>query len=307
MIADLAVRARSVPILSELDRRGVKLRRSGAEWIGPCPRCGGRDRFSVNSAKAIFHCRRSGAGGDVIDLVQYLDEVDFASAARMLKEGVAPAHVPPADAGAEHRQHSLAHDDWAHQRALDLWREAVPIEGTPAEMYLRGVRALQIPEGVSGSVLRFHPACIFGHSVKHPCLLALFRSIATNEPMAIVRTALRADATKIDRKSLGPVRGAAIKLSADIVITSNLVIGEGLETVLAGMRLGFAPAWVLGCAGAIAKFSVLGDVEVLTILVDHDEAGMRAAAECSARWTAAGHTVHRIVPRREGQDMADLV
>jgi hypothetical protein len=44
-----------------------------------------------------------------------------------------------------------------------------------------------------------------------------------------------------------------------------------------------------------------------TILVDHDEAGMRAAAECSARWTAAGRTVHRIVPRTEGQDMADLV
>jgi hypothetical protein len=213
----------------------------------------------------------------------------------------------PADAGAERRQHSLAHDDWAHQRALDLWREAVPIEGTPAEMYLRGVRALQIPEGVSGSALRFHPACMFGHSIKHPCLLALFRSIATNEPMAIARTALRTDATKIDRKSLGPVRGAAIKLSADIVITSNLVIGEGLETVLAGMQLGFAPAWVLGCAGAIAKFSVLGDVGVLTILVDHDDAGMRAAAECSARWTSAGHIVHRIVPRREGQDMADLV
>src|SRR5262249_7159874 len=117
MIADLAARARSVPILSELARRGIKLRRSGAEWIGPCPRCGGRDRFSVNPAKAIFHCRRSGAGGDVIDLVQYLDEVDFVSAGQMFIEGVAPAHaVSPADAGAERRQ--LAHD-WAHQRALN--------------------------------------------------------------------------------------------------------------------------------------------------------------------------------------------
>jgi hypothetical protein len=305
MIADLVARTRSVPILSELARRGVKLRRSGAEWIGPCPRCGGRDRFSVNPAKAIFHCRRSGAGGDVIDLVQYLDEVDFVSAGQMLIEGVAPAHaVSPADAGAEHRQ--LAHD-WAHQRALNLWREAVPIEGTPAEMYLRGVRALQIPEGISGRALRFHPACMFGHGVKHPCLLALFRGIATNEPVAIARTALRVDATKIDRKSLGHVSGAAIKLSADVTAASGLTVGEGLETTLAGMQFGFRPAWALGCAGAIAKLQVIDGVEVLTILVDRDPTGMRAAAECSARWTAAGHTVHRIVPRREGQDIADLV
>jgi hypothetical protein len=32
-----------------------------------------------------------------------------------------------------------------------------------------------------------------------------------------------------------------------------------------------------------------------------------AAAECSARWTAAGREVHRLVPRQVGADFNDLV
>jgi len=62
------------------------------------------------------------------------------------------------------------------------------------------------------------------------------------------------------------------------------------------------------------RMPVLNGIEALTILVDNDEAdrngrrvGPDAAAECSARWTAAGREVRRIVPRRTGQDMADLV
>ena len=38
---DMLALARSIPIEAEIARRGIKLKRSGAEWIGPCPRCGG--------------------------------------------------------------------------------------------------------------------------------------------------------------------------------------------------------------------------------------------------------------------------
>jgi hypothetical protein len=39
----LVRRARSVPIETEIERRGIKLKRSGQELIGPCPRCGGNE------------------------------------------------------------------------------------------------------------------------------------------------------------------------------------------------------------------------------------------------------------------------
>lgn len=77
------MRARSVPIEDELGRRGIHLRGKN-ERCGPCPRCGGDDRFSVNVAKQIYNCRHCEKGGDVIDLVQHLDGVDFVTACTTL-------------------------------------------------------------------------------------------------------------------------------------------------------------------------------------------------------------------------------
>jgi hypothetical protein len=45
---DWVDRARHSSIEAEIARRGIVLRRVGAELVGPCPRCGGTDRFSVN-------------------------------------------------------------------------------------------------------------------------------------------------------------------------------------------------------------------------------------------------------------------
>ena len=43
--------ARSVPIEAELARRGHRLKRVGRDLVGPCPACGGTDRFAVTPAK----------------------------------------------------------------------------------------------------------------------------------------------------------------------------------------------------------------------------------------------------------------
>jgi hypothetical protein len=143
-------------------------------------------------------------------------------------------------------------------------------------------------------VLRFHPRCPYGRE-RHLCLLALYRSVTGDEPRAIMRTALTPDARKIDRKALGPVDSAAIKLTDDADVTTGLTIGEGLETTLAGLMQGFAPAWALGSAGAIAKLPVLAGIEALTILAETGDGGAndRAIRECFARWNAAGREVYR--------------
>ena len=46
------------------------------------------------------------------------------------------------------------------------------------------------------------------------------------------------EARKIERKFLGPVAGAAIKLDADEDVLGGLHIGEGIETCLAARMLG---------------------------------------------------------------------
>ena len=75
--------ARSVHIEDELARRGIKLNGKN-ERAGPCPKCGGGDRFSINIKKQVFNCRGCGVGGDVIALVRHLDGVGFIEACTTL-------------------------------------------------------------------------------------------------------------------------------------------------------------------------------------------------------------------------------
>jgi CHC2-type zinc finger protein len=67
---DWIARARAVRIEDEIARRGVKLKGRAPERYGPCPKCGGTDRFAINSSKQIWNCRGCQRGGDVISLVQ---------------------------------------------------------------------------------------------------------------------------------------------------------------------------------------------------------------------------------------------
>jgi hypothetical protein len=89
-------RARAIPVLDEVARRGIKLKRVGVERVGPCPLCGGRDRFAVNPKKAIWNCRGCGTGGDVIELVRHLDDLTFTAAVELL------AGPPPKKANSKH-------------------------------------------------------------------------------------------------------------------------------------------------------------------------------------------------------------
>jgi hypothetical protein len=192
------------------------------------------------------------------------------------------------------------------ERAAGLWREAIPIDGTLAERYLRQTRGLDIPSDIS-CVLRLHSQCPFGPGVRHPCLVALFRDIVSNEPCAIHRIALRPDAIKIDRKMLGPRGNAAIKLTGDEDVTYGLSVGEGIESTLAGMAMGFRPAWALGSAGSIRNFPVLAGIDCLTIVTDHDDEGKLAADACRERWTDAGREVLIVMSAVESEDANDLV
>jgi DNA primase len=79
-----SAKARAVRIEDEIARRGIKLKRTGIEHVGPCPKCGGEDRFAINVAKQVFHCRGCDVGGDVIKLVEHLDGLDFIAACTAL-------------------------------------------------------------------------------------------------------------------------------------------------------------------------------------------------------------------------------
>ena len=153
-------------------------------------------------------------------------------------------------------------------RALRLWQQAKPIAGTLAAQYLtkhRRIDLAALPANVD-DVLRFHPNCPFGSGTRHPCLLALMRDIASDEPTGIHRIALTANGSKIDRRMLG--RGGAVKLWP---AGAQLIIGEGIETTLAAAtRIShrgapLRPAWSAVSSGALGKLPVVAGVERLIV------------------------------------------
>ena len=181
--------------------------------------------------------------------------------------------------------------------ALALWDASIDPRGTPAEVYFAS-RALAFDDDIAGSVIRWN--------ARISAVVALFRNIRTGEPQAVGRTLLDANARKIERKFLGPVGGAAIMLDGFEAVTGGLHVGEGVETCQAARQLGLRPAWALGSAGAIAAFPVLGGIECLTLLAEHDDASAKAVQACGARWHAAGREVlinHPI----GGKDLNDAV
>ena len=74
-------------------------------------------------------------------------------------------------------------------------------------------------------MVRFHPACPWrdedGNVIRVPAMLTAFRKIDGDALVAVHRTALRSDGTKVGRRMLGPVRGAAIKITADEDVTAG--------------------------------------------------------------------------------------
>ena len=178
---DWADAARGVPIEDEVARRGLSLRRSGAEMVGPCPVCGGTDRFGVHPQKGVFHCRGSGAGGDVIALVEYLDGCDFSTACEILTgspppaggrgSGIDPERQKARAAARRAADEKRARETNAYRRraqaaAHDKWQAGQPAAGTPVADYWHGARGLTV--ALPGEVLRFHPDLAYWWHPKRP-------------------------------------------------------------------------------------------------------------------------------------------
>jgi hypothetical protein len=270
-----------------------------------CPKCGPDRRSAANRGRRVlavwiksdfasYACARCGIHG-------WARAGDWSARGRLI------ARAPYEHAGEGHEE-----AESKRRFALALWREAAPIGATPAANYL-ALRALEVPPDAS-ECLRFHPSAPFG-GVRHPCLLALMRDIVSDAPRGIQRTALTADGRKIAGMTLGAKAGAAIKLWPDSNVCSGLVIGEGMETVLAAaLRIAYRgtllrPAWAVGDARNLETFPVLPGIGSLTILVDCDTSGtgQAAAQACARRWRAAGREVIRLVPRQVDKDFADIV
>ncbi|WP_411838590.1 primase-helicase zinc-binding domain-containing protein [Paracoccus sp. ME4] len=260
--------AHQVPMLELVDRLAIgNLVRTGGELVGPCPGCGGKDRFSINPAKGVIFCRRCDAKGDQIALVQLVMGMDFPAALDWLvgpRQELTPAQrAAQARKAEEHRRAREADAARRRQDAIALarryWSAARPADGTLVAAYLerRGIR--QRPGVALPRCFRFEPQARLvvpddqrrGEFVtvhEGPAMLAAILD-AQGQLTGVHRTWIdlgqpkgkvvaphpfKAGEMVPSKKVYGSKKGGAIRIFTPRD-AATLVMAEGIETTLSAM------------------------------------------------------------------------
>ena len=193
-------------------------------------------------------------------------------------------------------------------RALAVWREARPADGTIVETYLANRRLAPPPP----QDLRFHPSCPHPSGANLPAMIGVVEHV-DHGPTAIHRTFISAEgsgkaAVEPDKASLGPVVGGAVRL-AQARAGQWLLVAEGLETTLSVMHACALPGWAALSAGGIKSLVLPPSANMVVICADNDAngVGQRAANAAAERFLAEGRRVRVALPPTSGLDFNDLL
>ncbi len=159
-------------MLDLLEKTGLTTKRvaatHGGEWAGPCPLCGGTDRFRVwpeQGDNGKWWCRQCGRGGDAIQFLRDVKGLGFREACSVLgQEPRTRRHGPRANPGAgtwTPRAAALPCQAWRERAGAFLsWAERNLAGNPDALRWLgqeRGLRA----ETVKAARLGWNPKDLF--------------------------------------------------------------------------------------------------------------------------------------------------
>jgi putative DNA primase/helicase len=277
---------------------------------GPCPVCGGKDRFRFDDkgGTGSFYCSQCGPG-DGIELVKRMRQVEFRQAARLIEEHLGEA---PLSRSGQYRPQA---DGQKREEMIALWSRSSPITlGDHAGQYLHErTRLTTFP-----SCLRVSPDERYLESGSrpswHPAMVAKVdpsdAAVALGERAAIHRTYLSTFPTKADvaapRKMMGAMpSGAAVRLMQHEDV---LGIAEGIETALSASVLFNVPVWAALTAGLLQDWTPPPSVSTVFIFGDNDlsNTGQAAAYTLAQRLKAGGLTVSVEIPQMTGCDWNDV-
>lgn len=269
---------------------------------GPCPMCGGKDRFRWDNkdGRGSFFCSVCGAG-DGVALVMKTTGLPFKEAAAKIEGVLGNAPIVEAKAGASDAEKRAANNR--------LWLSSAPVAaGDPVALWLGG-RA-----GVSAFPrdLRTARHCRYEDGSHHPAMIAMVRD-RKGEPVTLHRTFLTKDGRKaaVEKcRMLMPgtlTKGAAVRI---MEYGPVLGIAEGIETAFAAHRLFNVPVWAALNSGMLSHWEPPEGVREVIVFADNDpKFGGQAAAYSLAHRLAAQRGVLANVetPESIGDDWNDVL
>lgn len=289
----------------------------------------------------------TGEGGDVFQLIAYLEGIDRADTMSQYwwaldYLGLGKGDVRTVEQAQQDRERAdrdrkaaeardIGMEDSKSEGLFKRWLELKPIDGTLGEIYLRDARRIDVSRLLRlPRALRFDPACdhidkTTGEVTTWPTIVsAMSRASKT---AGLHRTYLAADGlgkapVENAKKMLGPVRGAAIRLTrgegdlspADRIKKHRftpLMIGEGIETTLTCATA--QPTYASWAAGSLSLMGLLDWPEwasAVILLKDNDwkPEALAAFGRVEAHWQKqARGRVLKVVGSAVGSDFNDWV
>jgi putative DNA primase/helicase len=270
---------------------------------GPCPVCGGVDRFRFDDreGRGTWYCNQCGAG-DGWTLVQRCLGIDFAEAVLRVA-----AIVGDTDATLKTKPKKDIRE--ALRRLYVASRPVSP--GDPVACYLSG-RGLDVPD----HGLRYCPKCWESETQKHyPAMIAIITS-NDDRPISLHRTYLtktsggwqkaKIESPKKLMPGLEKLQGACVRLFPTI---DTLGISEGVETAIASYIASGTPTWAAISATNMISVSPSSEIKRVVIFGDNDinYTGQKAAFQLAGRLKEKGTDVDVRIPDSPGTDWADYI
>jgi phage/plasmid primase-like uncharacterized protein len=271
--------------------------REGRQWRCICPVHGGRSLMVANGRKGtVFFCQGD-ADCSFTDIIAALRDLGISTSADAYVE-------TDTNDDAERRQREI-------ETTRRLLLRTGPADRTIVETYLRS-RGITLPVP---RALRFMRFCPHRCGQSFPAMVVPVRDV-DGEVAGYHATFLKPDGSgkypfsdpAMQRECRGVIGGGAVRL-ARYNPEVDLVVGEGIETVLSCMQLFNLPGWAALSATGLAALQLPSRIRRIAIAIDNDENGAGQAAALSAflRWKHENRSVQLLMPPAIGDDFNNVL